>query len=169
MGTITFRTAEQAAIFDLELTGQFSDGKWENLRGDHWQVWCKAEVKVGPEVGRDFDAIKDNYNVAAKDLLDVVGERMKGYARIAKVLGLEAAKKYENLVDWDTGLVKRPTGVDRENETYYAKKRELFDELAAVPGAIERINDVTLYTEKHLRADLREIKRTMKTVKTLTD
>lgn len=159
-GTITFRTAEQAAIFDLELTGQFSDGHWENLRGNHWQPWCRAEVKVGPEVGRTFHADKDNYNVAAKELLEVVGKRMMGYARIAKVLGLEVAQQHgNNLVDWDTGLIKRPT----YEGTTYDVSRGFWDALAAVPGTIERINDVSSYTEKHLRADLREIKRTMKT------
>lgn len=159
-GTVTFRTAEQAAIFDLELTGQFSDGHWENLRGDHWIPWCKAKVAVGENVGRDFKVTKDNYNVAARELLEDVGERMKGYARIAKVLGLAAAQEHgRNLVNWDTGLIKRPTF----SGTTYDASRGFYDALAAVPGTLERINDKTLYEDKHLRADLREIKKTMKT------
>lgn len=161
-GTITFRTAEQAAIFDCELTGQFSDGHWENLRGDHWMVWCKAEVKVGENVGRDFFASKDNYNVSAKELLEVVGERMKGYARIAKVLGLGAAQKMRYFVNWDNGKLERPTtGV---GEKYWDDKRAEYDAFVAQVGqeAIDRINS-TVYEQKHLIADLREIKRTMKT------
>lgn len=158
MGTITFRTAEQAAIFENELKGQFSDGHWENLRGDHWKDWTRAEVKVGDNVGRDFHATKDNYNIAAKELLEAVGGRMKGYARIAKVLGLEASKKYETLVDWNNGKISRPTGVG----DFWDRQRVLFDELNAIPGAVDAINNV-VYEEKHFRADLREMKKVMKT------
>jgi hypothetical protein len=165
MGTITFRTAEQAAIFKLELTGQFSDGLWENTYypRDHWHPWSDAKVEVGPNVGRDFHAEKDNYNVAAKALLEVVGERMKGFARIAKVLGLEAARELGNHVDWDTGRLDRPTyGI---GDAYWDNKRADFDRLLAKHGqyAFDRINDRSLYEDKHLRADLREIKKAMKT------
>jgi len=157
-GTFTLRTPQQAAIFVNELVGQFSDGHWENLRGDHWQVWCHADVTVGEKVGRTFPASKDNWNVAAKELLEAVGERMKGYARIAMVLGLEASVKYGDLLSWDTGKIKRPTHAGE----YYDSKRALFDELNAVPGTVDAINNA-VYEEKHLRADLREIKKAMKT------
>lgn len=161
-GNVTFRTAEQAAIFKLELVGQFSDGHWENLRGDHWQAWCHASVKVGENVGRTFSVIKDNYNVSAKDLLEAVGERMKGYARLAKALGLNAAEEFKFFVNWENGRLERPDA-SAQGE-YWDKKRAEFDELVTKYGqsAINLVNNV-VYEDKHLRADLREIKRVMKT------
>lgn len=161
MGTITFRTATQAAIFKCELIGQFSDGHWEHLRGDHWKPWCKAEVKVGPIVGRDFLAIKDNYNVASKDLLEAVGQRMKGYASVARVLGLDACEELKKFVSSSSGFIERPDGTGE----YWDKKKGAYDAAVLKYGqyAFDTINDPRLYGDKELRMDLREIKRTMKT------
>lgn len=77
MGTLTVRNEAQRILFTEELAGQISDGMWENTRpNDHWEVWCRAEVVVGPNVGRDFYARKDNYNLNSSALLDCVGDRM---------------------------------------------------------------------------------------------
>jgi hypothetical protein len=77
MTTLNVRNEAQKVLME-ELDGQISDGMWENARPmDHWIVWCDAEVVVDPtNVGRDFYAMKDNYNLTSKDLLDVVGDRM---------------------------------------------------------------------------------------------
>jgi hypothetical protein len=78
MYKINFRNAVQAALFTHELVGQISDGMWENARPQrHWLVWAEAEVGVNPEkLGKNFLAIKQNYDFSSTDLLDVVGERM---------------------------------------------------------------------------------------------
>lgn len=86
MNTIAFRTPTQAAIFECELKGQISDGTWENTPGTGWQEWCSADVLVAStleQVGRNFHPRKDNFNFARKDLVDIVGQRMKNYARLA--------------------------------------------------------------------------------------
>lgn len=77
-GTLRVRTLAQKVLMDEELAGQISDGYWENTRPlDHWQQWTSAEVVVDPtNVGRDFWALKDNYDLTARALLDVVGDRM---------------------------------------------------------------------------------------------
>lgn len=76
----TIRVANQAQKWLLkdELQGQISDGKWENSGpSDHWQDWSGARVVVDPKnLGRNFSPVKDNYQLNAKDLLDVVGDRM---------------------------------------------------------------------------------------------
>lgn len=79
------RNAAQKAMWDEELSGQISDGRWENSRPDgHWVPWCEATVVVDPEhVGRDFDVRRDGYCFTEKELLSIVGERMLGYVRAA--------------------------------------------------------------------------------------
>lgn len=83
--TLRVATRAQKILLEEELMGQLSDGHWENLQQrdwqnggkDHWEIWADAQVIVDPKnVGRNFRAGKDNYQLNAKDLLDVVGDRM---------------------------------------------------------------------------------------------
>lgn len=78
MGTLAVRNLAQKVLMEDELQGQISDGMWENATPhDHWKPWCDAEVVVDPaNLGRNFHARKDNYNFLAKDLLEVVADRM---------------------------------------------------------------------------------------------
>lgn len=76
-GTIRVRNQAQKRLLEDELKGQISDGKWENSANTGWAQWTSAKVIVDPtNVGRNFRATKDNFQLNAKDLLDVVGDRM---------------------------------------------------------------------------------------------
>jgi hypothetical protein len=76
------RTRSQKVLFDSELSGQISDGLWENARPqNHYLPWCKAEVVVDPiSAGRNFYASKDNYNFLA--VIPYIGERMIEAVRV---------------------------------------------------------------------------------------
>jgi hypothetical protein len=78
MNTLAVRNQAQKILFDEELSGQISDGAWENSTPhDHWRPWCDAEVVVDPaNVGRDFYAKRDSYGLDRRDLLDIIGDRM---------------------------------------------------------------------------------------------
>jgi len=76
-GTFTVASLSQKNLFSCEITGQLSDGAWENTKPyDHWEPWGNADVKVGSNVGRTFPVKKDGYNLGS--LLDYVGDRMLG-------------------------------------------------------------------------------------------
>ena len=76
------RTMAQKLLFDEELKGQISDGAWEHVDGDHWIAWCDTTVVVDPtNLGRNFHAIKDNYNLNNKFLMDCVGDRMVAHVQ----------------------------------------------------------------------------------------
>ncbi len=85
MGTLRVRNLAQKVLWDWELNGQISDGRWENSSpSDHWEYWAKAEVVVDPEnVGRDFYARRDGYCFTEKSLLEIIGERMLNAVRSA--------------------------------------------------------------------------------------
>lgn len=84
-GTLRFRNLAQKVLWDQELAGQISDGRWENSRPfEHWIPWCDATTVVDPDnVGRDFHVVREGYCFTEKDLLEVIGERMEEYVRVA--------------------------------------------------------------------------------------
>ena len=74
-GKIHFANNEAACLFATEITGQLSDGRWENTRPyDHWKFWCNAEVIV--------DGLKSNYNLRC--LTRYIKEEMKDCIRFAR-------------------------------------------------------------------------------------
>jgi hypothetical protein len=77
-GIFTVATLSQKNLFDCEISGQLSDGAWENTKPyDHWEPWGKSTIKVGTSVGRDFPVKKDGYNLGS--LLQYVGDRMLSF------------------------------------------------------------------------------------------
>jgi len=83
-GTFTVASLSQKNLFSAEITGQLSDGAWENTKPyDHWTPWAGSEVKVGSRIGRDFPVKKDGYNLGS--LLDYVGDRMLGLGAAGSV------------------------------------------------------------------------------------
>jgi hypothetical protein len=160
MPILAFRNNSQVALFKYELAGQISDGMWENARPyDHYKPWCHCEVIVDPvNVGKDFYAQRESYNFSSRDLLDVVGERMVYKARLAEVMGHDILK----YINWkiESGVLRVPEKPEGKT-AYYTEE---YDAIMALP--IERINavlaDTSVYTMKHLRKDLTDMKRIIK-------
>lgn len=79
---INFRNEVQVTLWKKELCGQISDGYWENSRPhNHYQEITSADVQVGSPLGPVGFHTKRVYNLAAKDLFDIVGTRMLEYVR----------------------------------------------------------------------------------------
>lgn len=138
-GVLTVRNQAQKILFDEELSGQISDGMWENSRPyDHWEPWCGAEVVVGLNVGRNFYAKKDNYNFTNKDLLDVVGDRMVEAVR----KGFDPDYTWDNMIA-DLKDLKQIIKIQRAETDFEQEARRhkiRMDELAA-KEAQQRRND----------------------------
>jgi hypothetical protein len=83
-GTLRVRNLAQKVLWEQELTGQLSDGRWENSRpNDHWEPWCDATCVVDPEnVGRNFYVKRDGYCFTERELLSIIGERMLEAVRV---------------------------------------------------------------------------------------
>ena len=83
-GIFTVATLSQKNLFVCEISGQLSDGAWENTKPyDHWEPWSNSEVKVGSNVGRDFPVKKDGYNLGS--LVQYVGDRMLAYGAAGSI------------------------------------------------------------------------------------
>jgi len=160
MATLAFRNVAQAALFELELKGQLSDGHWENSRPtDHWRAWCEATVVVDPtNVGRDFDVKRDSYAFASKDMLAVIGDRMMRYVRIAIAMGLDWAKKLDPLTDLDGRVVVPDSKLTGE---YWDQKRAAISVLNV--GSIAIITeDEHIFSRKQLVRELHDMKEIIK-------
>jgi len=186
---LKLRTQDQVTIFNDEICGQLSDGHWENSRPhDHWKVWCNATVEVDPNVqGRNFYASR-KYNLLAKELLSVVGERIINLVKMGRAFGPENARILSDYLFNFTGQTTNQdeyshyskytyTGAPKylyeqtENENgvksykcngeYYDRVRAVIEKFSSVQikSAVEVIN----YTRKDMLADLREIKTAMQT------
>jgi hypothetical protein len=163
---LNVRNARQAALFELELKGQISDGHWENSRGTDWQTWCKVVPVVRPEaVGRDFYVRKDNFNLVSKELLEVVGKRMCVYARLAdEGFSIDQIRAMEDLMDLDGNFRGVPDGTDK----YWDNVRsQILFLLESVPNAVAIVkhacSDDSGYGMKELREDLKDLKTIFKT------
>lgn len=150
MKTINFRNQIQVVLFRVEILGQISDGNWENSRPyDHWRYWIGAEVKVNPaNLGRNFYAVKDNYNLTDPGLIEAVGERMCWYAALAK-------KGYDVKVIRDLG----------DYEDYFARGskgdywQERDTQMKEIFGSYENLcKEREGYSVKELRKELRDMK-----------
>lgn len=102
MDMIVWENARQAALWSYELTGQISDGHWENSRlHNHWERPCYAKVIVSDTIkaGPNWQHNR-GYNFAAKELFDVVGDRMIAYVKFTLAFG----NKWDNIIDSVVGI-----------------------------------------------------------------
>lgn len=152
---LTLRNLEQAAAW-LELAGQISDGFWENSRPyDHWKPWADAAVLVDTvAIGRNFFTPKSNYNFVAPELLEVIGMRMLGTVRIARCCGIEVAAVLHHYIDCGTGLIDW-------KDASLALNQKIFQN-SIITATIDSALISETYTMKHLKADLRDMKKIIK-------
>ena len=150
--TLNFETLEQAAIFWCELSGQISDGHWENYNRNNWETWCDADVTVDADrpTGRDF-WVSTNLNMKNKKLFDVVGPRMMFYVRAAQIVDrlwpeLRTRNKLR-LIDYLTYRL-HGSGVglcnlsEDDKPTYKAKAPYGYDDRRYYRGMAKLVNSV---------------------------
>ena len=105
-GTFTFSTVSAAALWNCEVSGQISDGTWENASPkDHWIFWSRLAVAVGAKdhvdfIGRGPNRTRygitrlpdlkwnDDGSPAADGKVYILRDRMLAYGRMAKGTGV---------------------------------------------------------------------------------
>ena len=155
--TLYVGTRAQAAIYEFEMKGQLSDGRWENsLPFNHWVIPANAQVVVRPEqVGRNFD-VRRGYNFGERELFDAVGARMTRYVKVALAfpdVSIEALGAFRWHFNEDIGRELRGY-----NPKYVEQfKLEIKTLLALVhvtnPDEFEARVDAITFTEKDCRRE----------------
>jgi hypothetical protein len=123
------------AIWEHEITGQLSDGAWENTKPyNHWKFWNDLDVKRGsPEVKGGW-APKKGYNLSS--LVPIVGDRIIAIGKMGKALGKNikaeqsyAAEELEEDGKYTNSYIKKLSKSDRDKfkNTVYTKNDMLKD------------------------------------------
>lgn len=166
----------QAAIFEMEMKGQMSDGYWENSSPQgHWKTPCTAKTVVRPDsVGRNFET-RRQYNFGSRSLFDCVGDRMIRYGQAVLAFpdaALEVFTDVSSIIDENT--VFAVARYHKMNDEY---GRRRLDDLAKFFHALglnanqsletnavefeKRLAEVG-YTERQCRKDTREMTKAFK-------
>jgi hypothetical protein len=161
---ITFKNNNQKVLYITELSGQISDGMWENSRPhNHWQPMCDAQIKVGnPNI--NFSPLR-KYHFETSELL-CVRNRMKFWVKLS--MAYPEFLKDENLEDhWTYDLsdgadIKIPANEPTDGywHTKMNKQMKFFkvENYTDLQNVIEKINSQP-YTDKQLIADLKEMSK----------
>jgi hypothetical protein len=157
----------QKILFDLELSGQISDGHWENAKPmSHHMAFRDSEVVVaqpGEAPGINF-YLRRRYDFANGDLLECVGQRMLAYVRLGTFFSHEEVEDLDTLGELTWEKVEMPT----HPGDYYDKKRAKITEILAKHGkTLEDVRALAknegIYGYRQLVKDLNAIKRATQT------
>ena len=94
--TLVFENEILKQLWDEELTGQISDGMWEDTPNSAWPFWCNIETRVG-----DKNELVNNSSCSKVYLLQDV-KRNFGFTRLIKYIGdemIEIGKRFDPLYD----------------------------------------------------------------------
>jgi hypothetical protein len=165
-------TLSAVAVWSCEVTGQLSDGAWENAQpSHHWEFWSGLDAKLGVGPARvvsDERAVKTGYNIAG--LYQYVGDRMLAYGRMGRVLEREDVQQYTRAEDFEK-IVRAaeymPTTLDAFRtlvaEAGTDRLTSSSHYLKAVHDEVAKAFYATTYEMKDLRRDVASIKAAMKT------
>lgn len=79
---LTFTNPILVELWNEELSGQISDGMWENTSNSGWPFWCSVKVSIGEENklirddGTNYWAHNIKRNFGFTRLIPYVGDRM---------------------------------------------------------------------------------------------
>jgi hypothetical protein len=153
-GQIRFANKVQVWLWEGEISGQISDGAWENSAPhDHWKAFWDAEIGVGAP-GMTGVHPRRTYDFARTDLLSVVGDRMLFVAK--------AAVAYPNIPnDEETIRAFSSVGDNLGNLTQHDYMRKYVKEIEDATGediktVIKKVKGVP-YTMGNLRRDLKQM------------
>lgn len=170
------KNIQQRVLFNWEICGQLSDGYWENTKPNgHWQIWslCECLVSTDGRYGRNFYALRDDYNLVANELLEAVGQRMHKYAVIALALGdgfddffKELSPKYdprniEYFFDEEFNLIETKQYVHLDSD-FVKEMRDAFNALPLESLSV-KCKAITYYKMADLKRDLVDLKTIFRT------
>jgi len=163
-GFLNVDNMEQKIIFFTEMQGQLSDGMWENMEPDnHWRPWCSLkwdDVHIDPDnlgVGGNLqNAPKRDYSFNSRELLEIVGDRVRFKVNLWKNLGelILAVYKNDHWLIPDDGLL--PTG---DLDDYYTKKRADLLSQGLTESVMQDALNYGSYSMKDLRKDCNRLSK----------
>lgn len=180
MAKLYVENMEQKIIYLSEMSGQISDGMWENARPyDHYKFWSDIEfddVIINPsklgyirEMG-DFRVIKDNYNFANKSLLDIVGDRIVTRINIYKFFGYPVVKMLcsDTLSSLETSedFLRIEQMIESGHASkYYIEQLNIAKKTGLTYDVMKEMEDKPRYTRKDLVKDCKRLNIMVRTLR----
>ena len=156
---------QQKIIFLTEMQGQLSDGYWENTEPlDHWQPWCGItwdDVQVDPNnigVVSTGWLKKRNYGFNRKDLLEVVGDRIRFKINLYLTFG----EKILGLLKENDHILPDGPEVPKYQGEYWDKVRTKLQEVGLTEENMREAYYHGSYTPEDLRRDCLGLNRALK-------
>ena len=159
---ISFENVEQKFLYDQELSGQISDGYWENSRPyNHYVKMISAQTIVEPEaIGCNFRPARF-YNFNNNDLFEVVGDRMVFFIKIIRAFPqVSGIEDNVNIEDYEWISKMRELAY---NEKYWADKINKLESIfgCKLEDAWKKANEVEVST-KEVRSMLKRMSAIIK-------
>jgi predicted DNA-binding WGR domain protein len=148
-GTIYFPNNSCIAIWDRELTGQFSDGAWENSAPHNaWQFWSDMKTALGkPGLKANTYPMKTGYNLGG--LIEYVGDRLLAYGKMGSVTDNPAYWEHADMM---------PENLEKFKATKANNKY-----ISGIPDDVAEAFYASGYSMSDVKRDLATIKMAMKT------
>ena len=138
---ITFRTQQLYDLWENEMSGQISDGMWENSNKTDW-LWRNAYVQLGPETKVEVTSIwavgRKSFGMN-KELWDVIGDRIieeNGFKneKEAKAAWREIATAIYNVTQTKEAREISDRLVEEKRATTRSQYEKVLDEWKALEG-----------------------------------
>ena len=166
-GTILLPTASALALWEHEVTGQISDGTWENASPrDHYQFWCRLDREKGsPAVKqtrghckRWYYGLTRLYTMKWEDGTYILRTRMINKGRLAKAHEALGGRFEDFGYEQRYAAEEMPATLEEfTSKTDERFRKAVSDELAAKYYETE-------YALDDLKKDIRSIAAAMKTM-----
>lgn len=161
---LVWATPEQVILWDAELSGQVSDGNWENaVPNNHYQDICRAVVSYSTHPlnqGTFNFRPKRGYNFADPEMLDVIGDRMFHAVKIKQAF----PNASETTVgDWEYIKNYKETLEDAKKDKYWKGLIDIYNKdlgltLDTYDEVISKI-EATDYKWEDMIEDLKEMSK----------
>jgi hypothetical protein len=165
---IVFATREQAVAYAVEMSGQVSDGQWENSRPfNHWEDMCSAEIGWSADKNKQgvygFHPAR-KYNFANRELFEIVGKRCRNTVVLYNMyptLKVDDHWDYSFLTESDCSTCCMKELGNKEKYWREKHKRALAAIGITAKQAVQVWDEMTenSYSLKDLRKDLKEMNR----------
>lgn len=150
----------QKALFLQVLSGQISDGYWENSRpGDHYQYWSLNfdQVIVDGTLSHNFYAPR-KYDFLASELLRCVGDQMLFCAKFTLLFPDLAFSLLQKHSLPDSVEELRDVAYYAMKDTVEQGRRDFYAEVGLTQEVLDTVEAYDGYTMEYLRKDLRALK-----------
>lgn len=146
--TLHFKTVAAANLFTNEITGQLSDGNWENAKPlDHWQYWCHAQVVVDGQVGHVGTPKRTSYGLNV--LKRYIKDDMLSAIKITKMPWFDFAKHA-----YLTRLLTNSMYVENQNMSIWELNKHKMEDEATLKASYRKSYEclINARTEAALKA-----------------